>query len=563
MKNNLLILFLSASCTLSAQRFFTDSLEINSLIFGVSPKGGQVLLEKSMHKPLVFYAGLLLAGMDSSAVFGSFNSYRNTSELVSGPITTDPNHNAVYNRVWKINKTTVDSFAAGLYGTNVPASIANWPAHGRSAFSESFYLAPFVDVNGNGYYNPQVDGDYPCFPGDQAIFFMHNDDTVHAVSGASIIGLEVLGMAYAYHQNTFLDSVVFVNYTIRNKTADVDSFYIAKHLDFDLGNATDDIVGTFVDQNAVIAYNADNDDEGTLGFGLNPPATGLVVRQGINTLYYDGLDNNKDGCIDGVRDTNGVCVPIDTANGVFEPWKLSNSMSYQNSSSAVMGNPETPIEYFNYMHSLWRNGDTLFVETPSGFLSNANGDGFIPGGGGAPTNIVFPGNTYDTAGAFVPAASVNWFQSPGSLADQRVIAGMGNTPIFKIGTEVYVQTAFFMAQGYDTSHSYNAAYSMARKINAFVDSVPNCSGSFLVGMEEENSVVYELRLSPNPASNSVHISLQNGEHASGEIVNAIGQTVQRFMLNESGQSELHVEMLPAGVYFVKVAQQCKKLIISR
>jgi hypothetical protein len=46
--------------------------------------------------------------------------------------------------------------------------------------------------------------------------------------------------------------------------------------------------------------------------------TGLTVLSGIQANWFDALDNDKDGCVDGVRDANGICQPIDSANNVIE-----------------------------------------------------------------------------------------------------------------------------------------------------------------------------------------------------------------------------------------------------
>ncbi|MBK7183400.1 MAG: hypothetical protein IPH89_10910 [Bacteroidetes bacterium] len=42
---------------------------------------------------------------------------------------------------------------------NVDPTILSWPAHGTGNFSRN--LAPFVDVNADGNYNPLTGGDYP------------------------------------------------------------------------------------------------------------------------------------------------------------------------------------------------------------------------------------------------------------------------------------------------------------------------------------------------------------------------------------------------------------------
>jgi hypothetical protein len=342
-----------------------DSLTINNINIQVVSDGNlEQMKDATLNKYLNYTTQLWLSATDASgSLCVAAQQYRQGGrDFQPGPISNNPNARSNYNRVWKINKTMVDSFANGLYSGLVPAPIADWPAHGDTSQGESFYIAPFVDVNGNGYYNPLIDGDYPCILGDQAIFYVFNDDTVHTQSGGLSLGVEITGLVYGYHANSFLDSVVFVQYNIRNKTKELQNIRVGAMADFDIGNSIDDICGTLVDGNTVFAYNGDNDDEGPLGFGTQPPVTGLTVRTGIKPILYDFLDNDKDGCVDGVRDTNGICQPNDSATNTFENWKLSGSAYYNNTSSAVSGNPDLAIHYANYLTPKWKNGFNYVVE---------------------------------------------------------------------------------------------------------------------------------------------------------------------------------------------------------
>ncbi len=550
---------------LTAQVLNVDSFNVNQLKLKIDSKGHyQQVTENSTGKSFVFGVGLWMSALDSNQqLSGSFQTYRfHNAEWNCGPISSNPASFSMYNHVWKINKTMVDSFVAGYYGNAVPAPISSWPAHGNTAFAESFYLAPFVDVNGNGAYNPAADGDYPCFPGDQAVFFMFNDDTTHFLTNSTPLGVEVLGLVYGYKQNTFLDSVMFVNYTIRNKRHNFLDFNAAFEIDFDLGNAADDISGTFVDQNTMYCYNSDSLDQGLLGFGLNPPATGVVVLNGIATNKLDGIDNDKDGCLDGVRDANGVCQPIDVANNRIEYWKLSNSMQYNNTSNSVTGNPAQVSEFRNYMTSFWRDGSPLLIDNPSGYLDTANGDGFVPSGMGDPSRYIYPGNSFDTSGAFAPVSPANWFQSPWSLHDKRDILGLGNREVFNVGEEVQFKLAFYYAWDTTTSNSIDAAYSMAKKINAYVDSVPVCSGSRLVGVEE-NAIIKDFKLFPNPAKNKLSISSTQIRNTSGEIYSYDGRKVLEFKLDGNDLNTLDISELPSGLYVIRIENKSERFVIAR
>ena len=64
-----------------------------------------------------------------------------------------------------------------------------------------------------------------------------------------------------------------------------------------LGN-NDDYVSFDVGRNAYISYNGDNDDEGTEGFGINPPIYDCVLLEGPAADSFDGRDNNRNDTID-------------------------------------------------------------------------------------------------------------------------------------------------------------------------------------------------------------------------------------------------------------------------
>jgi hypothetical protein len=541
-----------------------DSLTINNINIQVVSDGNlEQMKDAVLNKYLNYTTQLWLSATDASgSLCVAAQQYRQGGrDFQPGPISNNPNARSNYNRVWKINKTMVDSFANGLYSGLVPAPIADWPAHGDTAQGESFYIAPFVDVNGNGYYNPLTDGDYPCILGDQAIFYVFNDDTTHTQSSATSLGIEVLAMAYGYSDNSFLDSIVFLEYTLRSKKKELKDFRVAAMADFDIGNSLDDICGTFVDQNTIIGYNSDADDEGALGFGNNPPATGLTVLSGIQANWFDALDNDKDGCVDGVRDANGVCQPIDSANNVIESWRLSSSMHYNNTAS-VSGNPSDAQDYVNYMASLWKDGSNLVIENPSGFMDPANGDGFISSGAGTPTLFAYPGNTFDTTGAFLPTSPTNWFESPDNRNDKRMLAGLGIRDTLSVGDELQVRFALFMTRDTNNTNSYDVAGAMATKINQFQEPTPSCASAGLINIVE-NEELAEFVVYPNPANNELRIVSRKLASKRGEIYNINGQRIKTFSMDESGIAELNISYLPTGLYVVKIGNTAKRFLISR
>jgi hypothetical protein len=159
---------------------------------------------------------------------------------------------------------------------------------------------------------------------------------------------------------------------------------------------------------------------------LNPPAVGFDFFQGPFADYYDGIDNDRDGCVDGVKDPEtGLCVAENPATGVNERIIMSHFMYYNNTASNISGNPDNATHFYNYMRALWKNGSELIIETPSGPGDQGNGDGFVASGSGISTQFAYPGMSYDTTGAYPPYAAVNWWESPANKEDKRGLHSAG------------------------------------------------------------------------------------------------------------------------------------------
>lgn len=361
-----------------------------------------------------------------------------------------------YDRHWIIYREQVDIHKAWLecqddpdcdvgdefpgYEGNIPEIILNWPAHGIDG-DLPYRLAPFIDRDGDERYDPFVD--YPAYDvdrsydcqlkevdllyGDQTIWWVYNDrGNVHSETQAGALGFEIRAQAFAFTTNDEINNMTFNNYRIINKsTFRLTDTYFSTWFDPDLGFSRDDIIGCDIPRGLGYCYNADNDDQGPFGYGLYPPAVGFDFFQGPFADYFDGLDNDRDGCVDGVRDDNGNCVPEDVAAGRNERIIMSGFMYYNNTENAASGNPNTASEFYNYMRSLWRNGNPLVVESPSGPGDLNNGDGYTSTGAGLATLFAYPGNTFDTTGVTAPTSPQNWFESPSNQEDKRGLHNAG------------------------------------------------------------------------------------------------------------------------------------------
>ncbi|MDI6802306.1 MAG: FlgD immunoglobulin-like domain containing protein [Bacteroidota bacterium] len=154
--------------------------------------------------------------------------------------------------------------------------------------------APWIDIDANGIWNPNIDKigiNWPSGPEYPAMiqFYVYND--AHAnfhtwIWGRSKpLGVEVRQTNWAYQSG--IGDILFIRFQIYNKSSNtLDSTYFTLWSDPDLGDAFDDYVGcdTTSDyrgkpHNLGYAYNGTNTD-GPIGYGTAPPAVGFKLMQG-------------------------------------------------------------------------------------------------------------------------------------------------------------------------------------------------------------------------------------------------------------------------------------------
>lgn len=213
-------------------------------------------------------------------------AYGVNEDYQPGPLTTDGSATAALPSQWPqtifaVSKSEIDNHIQNYLnpGYVIPQSLLDWPAHGDVSLGFDFYLAPFVDVNGDGIYNP-VDGDYPCIKGDRAVYIIMNDKMIHAASGGDPIGIELHYMFYQYITNDDINNTTFVDLKLINRsTRTLYDFKYSTFADTDIGHYGDDYIGSDSSRHLMYAYNADNFDEsgsGSFGYGANPPAFGIM-----------------------------------------------------------------------------------------------------------------------------------------------------------------------------------------------------------------------------------------------------------------------------------------------
>ena len=137
----------------------------------------------------IYSSGLWIGALDGSdSLHIAGVMYGIDNDFFGGPISVDYSDSLDWKKTWVISKSEIDEFndffacqsnplcdeSSVFPNYVIPNVISSWPAHGDISQNEDFYIAPFIDLNLDGFYNP-ADGDYPCIKGDQMIFSIFND----------------------------------------------------------------------------------------------------------------------------------------------------------------------------------------------------------------------------------------------------------------------------------------------------------------------------------------------------------------------------------------------------
>lgn len=269
-----------------------------------------------------------------------------------------------FDRIYRVELTEIQALVEATDKTVAFESLSDdmkeWPGNGGDG--EEARLAPFNDINANGLYEPLL-GEHPTLNVDNAditnipdmmMFMVYNDKgNIHSETNGVPIGLEFHMQAFAYSTNDEINNMTFYRTTIINRSSEtVDSTVFGQWVDPDLGNYSDDYVECDVPRNLGICYNGDDNDEGILGYGLNPPSIGVT--------FFEG-PRRPDGSEIGLT-----------------------KFVYYNNDFSLTGNPSRPEHYWGYLNGRWKDGASITY--------GGNGRS-----GADTASYMFPGNT-DPAG---------------------------------------------------------------------------------------------------------------------------------------------------------------------
>lgn len=435
----------------------------------------QFFVPKATGKSTIFAGNLWIGGIDGGGqLHMAGQTYRQAgTDYFQGPVMSPNNYSVsqdiLWNKVWKINKSTIDSFKLGYFSVP-PPSIANWPGNGNTGLGQAAVLAPYADINSNGTYDP-ANGDYPVIRGDQAVFFLFNDDrNLHTETGGLKLGVEVHGMAYAFNcpQDSAFHNTLFIHYDIYNRSANnYNKTRFGIWTDFDIDYYLDDYVGCDTVLNAYYGYNG-------LGSSYN-------AAQGVVSLSHP----------------------------------MHSFMSFGNNMGAT-GNPTVDSTFYNLLNAKWGDGSHVTF----------GGNGYQ---GTQNTNYMYPGDPTNTNTWSEVSANNNPADKRGIGAYGNPNFNSGAVQSLDMA---YV---FAWDYNGTNLTAVNLMKQRVQAIQtAFNNNTTPCGGTFVGIGEKAKPAIQQVALYPNPATDQLFVVLPANDDAVYQVYDVTGQLVAQGELGHSG-----------------------------
>ncbi len=293
---------------------------------------GYYVPKQELRSPL-FAASLWVGGLVDAEVRTASSRY-NGFNFWPGPLDDHaalPNSAdcSAFDRIYSVSLPEVQAYENGQ---SPSSDLRNWPV-GLGAPAVDAAGQRITGVSRSRTLNLEA-GERPLISGSQTAFWIMNDaGGPHTAQRTDPLGIEVRVTAFAIAgADDVLEGAseaTFYHYEIINRNDHtIEAARVGIFADGDLGDATDDYIGTDTTRSMLLFYNADDYDGGPTGYGT-PPALGIDVLSGAGTSAY------------------------------FISGSGANSDPYQGP------------EYYHYLQGLWKDG-TSVRELGTGYASPTN-----------------------------------------------------------------------------------------------------------------------------------------------------------------------------------------------
>ncbi len=456
---------------------------------------------------LLFASNLWFAGYDADGnLRGAFETFSGSERMHLAGTINSGQLASVSNPLTQVSAVEIENHRTsfGEQGYEMPAGIAKWPANGDTTIGEMWQMAPFIDLNDNGIYEPEQ-GEYPDIFGDVCVYLIKNDGGSTLTQPLGVEEHYMIGVFNSGHQgSTHLSQTVVMNTTLYHRgTVPIDTLHVGLWHDGDLGDPRDDFMDTNVPTNSVVFYNGDNFDD--TQFRENPPALA------IGSMFCD----------------------------------LWGSMW----GSIFNGGGTIDVE--ENLQAKWSDG-TCQIQAGSGHISGVAGTDYPL------TRYAFDGDLdLDTGWT-----ELNSFNNAG---DRRALTIL-QPKVFHPGDQISYTLAFHLAQGEGLDYVGNAVLASERialvedELLTLYGDHPrlvlsqNCESLEIVrdcdravGISE-NLVLDAFKVFPNPSEGIIHFEYPEAA-TEVTVTNILGQEIRRFQADQKPESLV----LTPGSYLVRVA----------
>jgi len=550
-----------------------EFLDVNNVNALISPFGNHFWdldssrfeVPKGSGKQALTNHTVWVAGLDSTSTLhvAAEKHRQSLTDFYTGPVSAvyDTSYMLKWTRLWKLDKVQIRHHIKNWSSPGyVPVdAIVNWPAHGNPDLGQSADIAPYYDANLDGQYTPMA-GDYPLIRGDQAVFFILNDERYpHTQSNGLPLGIEIRGMAYAFDlpNDSVLNNTLFFHYDIINLSANnYHDTFIGLFADFELGYPSDDYLGSDITNGIVYAYNGDSiDGDGLSGtYGEHPPAIGMKLIGGP-LLQPDGIDNPANNCDEGLNGLNfGDGIPDNERMGLTR--SSSRRVVYIGGCSSYGDDYFLPYDEMRNSVFYGSNGNFNLCDT-------------TPTCEGPYCNFIFPGNSdticnWGTLG-IPPNAGYNrngyyWTEkSAGNVPlDPR---GVGSTGPFNFnaGQSVPLDYCFTWARDYagDNNSSVELLRQRVSELKPFLRDLITMPVTYYG--TSEYPAEKSLKIYPNPVHDKASVTLDGNESLLYRLYTMNGKLVSTGKL-QPGTTIIELSFLTPGIYLFNCGNRHVKVV---